>query len=186
MRALLADLEPHHETSNPPTRLLERPPMTARESLAGPRPTPEGGMYFIGPRRYRPEVVPRKILWEQRYRAVMEVRGGQTPDEVAARHGVTRQTVIKWLGRYNSDGPDGLRDQSRRPHRSPTRIASDIEATICELRRTHRRWSARRIREELDHRGVVPVPSQITVHRILVRNGLIRHRRRDLANSLRR
>ncbi|WP_280385073.1 helix-turn-helix domain-containing protein [Nocardia wallacei] len=160
--------------------------MTARESLAGPRPTPEGGMYFIGPRRYRPEVVPRKILWEQRYRAVMEVRGGQTPDEVAARHGVTRQTVIKWLGRYNSDGPDGLRDQSRRPHRSPTRIASDIEATICELRRTHRRWSARRIREELDHRGVVPVPSQITVHRILVRNGLIRHRRRDLANSLRR
>lgn len=161
--------------------------MTTSKALAATQPISEAdGLYLIGPRRYRPEVVSRKILWEQRYRAVMEVRDGQPPDEVAARHAVTRQTVAKWVKRYDSAGPDGLRDQSRRPHRSPTRIASDIEATICELRRTHRRWSARRIRDELDRRSVVPVPSQISVHRILVRNGLIRHRRHEFANSLRR
>ncbi|RDI51161.1 helix-turn-helix domain-containing protein [Nocardia mexicana] len=160
--------------------------MTTSEALATTQPiSAVDGLYLIGPRRYRPEVIPRKILWEQRYRAVLEVRDGQPPGEVAARHGVTRQTVAKWVKRYDSAGLDGLRDRSRRPHRSPTRIAPDVEATICELRR-HRRWSARRIRHELDHRGVAPVPSQITVHRILVRNGLIRHRRDDFENSLRR
>ncbi|WP_280273458.1 helix-turn-helix domain-containing protein [Nocardia wallacei] len=151
--------------------------MTASESLAPPRSAPETeGIYLIGPRRHRPEPVPPKILWEQRYRAVMEIRAGQSPSEVAARHGVTRQTVVKWLKRYESDGPDGLHDQSRRPRHSPTRIAADIEATICDLRRAHRRWSAQRIRDELDRHGVVPVPSRITVHRILVRNELVQRR----------
>src|SRR4051794_6909151 len=39
-------------------------------------------------------------------------------------------------------GLDALADQSRRPHVSPGRIAPDLEALICEMRRHHRRWGA--------------------------------------------
>src|SRR6266567_5078954 len=108
-----------------------------------------------------------KMLWEQRYRAVMEVRDGQPVGEVAARHGVSRQTVTAWRKRYDIEGLDGLREVSRRPHHSPSRIAADVEAEICEMRRAHRRWGARRIVFELGRRGSAPVPARATVHRIL-------------------
>jgi transposase InsO family protein len=48
-----------------------------------------------------------------------------------------------------------------------------VEALICELRRAHRRWGARRICFELGRRGVDPAPSRATVHRVLTRNGLV-------------
>jgi transposase InsO family protein len=44
---------------------------------------------------------------------------------------------------------------------------------VCELRREHPRWGPRRIAHELGRRGVEPVPSRMTVYRILVRHGLI-------------
>jgi hypothetical protein len=44
---------------------------------------------------------------------------------------------------------------------------------ICELRRQHPRWGARRLVWELGRRGVAPVPGRATVHRVLVRNGLV-------------
>jgi transposase InsO family protein len=37
----------------------------------------------------------------------------------------------------------------------------------------HPRWGARRITYELGRRGVDPAPSRATVHRMLVRNGLV-------------
>ncbi|GIG17613.1 hypothetical protein Cme02nite_59450 [Catellatospora methionotrophica] len=50
-----------------------------------------------------------------------------------------------------------------------------VEAAVCELRREHPRWGARRIAFELGRDGCPgPVPSVMTVYRILVRHGLIR------------
>jgi transposase InsO family protein len=72
------------------------------------------------------------------------------------------------------DEPRWLNEFSRRPHHSPRRVPANVEALICELRRTHRRWGARRISYELGRRDVQPAPSHATVHRVLVRNGLAR------------
>ena len=114
---------------------------------------------------------------------MQEVLAGQPVTEVAQRHGMSRQTVYVWKRRYEQGGVLGLRELSRRPHRSPSRLAAEVEAQVCEMRRAHRRWGARRICFELARRGVQPVPSRATVHRMLVRNGLVdaqeqRHKRR--------
>jgi transposase InsO family protein len=45
---------------------------------------------------------------------------------------------------------------------------------ICRMRREHPRWGARRIVHELGQRGVAPVPGRATVHRVLVRNGMVK------------
>jgi transposase len=90
---------------------------------------------------------------EQRYRAVLEVLFGIPVVEVAERYGVARQTVHRWMGRYEADGIDGLADRSHAPKAHPWRIAADVEAVICELRRAHRRWGPRRLVFELDRRG---------------------------------
>jgi transposase InsO family protein len=121
---------------------------------------------------------------EQRYQAVLDVRAGSTVTDVAARCGVSRQAVHRWLAWYEQDGLAGLADRSSRPRSSPTQTPAEVEALICEMRRRHPRWGARRVLFELGRmRCPGPLPSRITVHRILVRHGLIderpRRRRRE-------
>lgn len=89
------------------------------------------------------------------------------------RYGTTRQSLDSWRRRFKQDGMAGLIDRSRRPHTSPTRLDPDVEALICQMRREHPRWGARRISHELGSHGLERVPSRATVHRVLTRNGLI-------------
>ena len=120
---------------------------------------------------------------EQRYHAVMEVAAGVPVTQVAARYGVSRQSVHSWVRKYEQSGLPGLADRSHRPASCPHRIAGEVEAVVCELRRRHPGWGPRRLVHELDRRGISPVPSRATVYRVLVRNGLIepgvRKRRRS-------
>jgi transposase InsO family protein len=117
--------------------------------------------------------VAARVSVEVRLRAVTEVLDGVPVVEVAERFGVARQTVTAWRKRYDSAGLEGLADLSRRPHSSPGRIAPDVEALICEMRRHHRRWGARRIAYELQQQIGQQAPSRSTIHRTLVRNGLV-------------
>ncbi len=112
-------------------------------------------------------------LVEQRYRAVLEVLDGSPVSEVAVRYGVSRQSVYSWKARHAAAGIDGLREVSRRPRTSPSRLAAETEALVCELRRAHPRWGARRIAFEVAQRGVTAAPSRATVHRVLVRNAMV-------------
>ncbi|MFK0059745.1 IS481 family transposase [Streptomyces werraensis] len=120
---------------------------------------------------------------EQRYHAVMEVAAGVPVTQVAARYGVSRQSVHSWVRKYEQSGLPGLADRSHRPDSCPHRIAGEVEAVVCELRRRHPGWGPRRLVHELERRGVTPVPSRATVYRVLVRNGLVepgvRKRRRS-------
>ncbi|WP_123028655.1 IS481 family transposase [Mycolicibacterium stellerae] len=114
-----------------------------------------------------------RVTVETRLRAVTEVNDGAPVGEVAERFGVSRQTITAWRKRYEAGGLDALVDQSRRPHSSPGRIAPDAEALICEVRRHHRRWGARRIAYEMTREIGNQAPSRSTTHRVLVRNGLV-------------
>ncbi|MFD6664467.1 IS481 family transposase [Micromonospora chalcea] len=123
-------------------------------------------------------------VMEQRYRAVQDVLAGSTVTDVAERFGVSRQAVHRWLAWYADEGLEGLADRSSRPRSSPGRTPPEVEALICELRRNHPRWGARRLVFELGRRDCPgPVPSRVTVHRVLIRHGLVnptpRRRRRE-------
>src|SRR5947209_8153610 len=92
---------------------------------------------------------------EQRYHAVMEVLSGGVPVvEVAERYGVSRKMVHAWLRRYRQDGLPGLTERSHRPHHHPGQLAAEVEARVCELRRTHPRWGPRRLVHELRRLGL--------------------------------
>ncbi len=119
---------------------------------------------------------------EQRYQAVLQVLDGIPVTEVAERFGVARQTVHRWVARYRDSGLDGLAERSHAPKSHPWRISADVEALICDLRGSHRRWGPRRLVFELGKRGH-PDISRSTVYRVLVRHGMLepvpRRRRRD-------
>ncbi|MFG1629068.1 IS481 family transposase, partial [Kribbella sp. NPDC049227] len=121
---------------------------------------------------------------EQRLDAVRAVLEGADVVEVAARVGVHRSTLHRWIARYLIEQLAGLADRSHRPLVSPAQVAEAVEVAVAEMRREHPRWGSRRIRLEMLRRpgpwpsGELVVPSERTIDRILQRQGLLRARPR--------
>ena len=118
-------------------------------------------------------------VMEQRYQAVLAVvQDGWKVTEVAARLGVSRQSVHNWIARYEQGGLAALADRSHRPRSCPHQTDPEIEAWICELRREHPGWGPRRIGHQLARQGLDPTPSRSAIYRCLRRHRLIELRRR--------
>jgi transposase InsO family protein len=116
---------------------------------------------------------------EQRYQAVLAViEDGVAVTEVAAKVGVSRQTLHSWLSRYAAGGLDGLADRSHRPRSCPHQMDSAVEVRLVELRGLHPGWGPDRLRYRLAREGVDPVPSRAAIGRALGRLGLVRPGRR--------
>jgi transposase InsO family protein len=99
--------------------------------------------------------------------------------------GVSRETFYKYLRRYRAEGVPGLFVRSRRPVHTRATVAAVVEDAIVLARKrldedgldigaTSVRWWL------IDHPGLwwvgaadPPVPSRATIHRVLVRRGLV-------------
>jgi transposase InsO family protein len=118
-------------------------------------------------------------VMEQRYQAVLAVvQDGWKVTEVAARLGVSRQSVHAWIARYEQGGLAALADRSHRPSSCPHELPAELQARICELRREHPGWGPRRICHQLTKASFDTAPSRSAVYRCLRRHGLIELRRR--------
>jgi transposase InsO family protein len=122
--------------------------------------------------------------------AVDEGRGKVNVAAACREAGVSRKTFYKWLARYRAEGLDGLEERSRRPLSSSARIASVVEDRVVRVRKelldagldhgpTTIQW----------HLGRDPVcdgpavPSVASIHRILVRRGMVDPRPRKRPKS---
>jgi hypothetical protein len=117
---------------------------------------------------------------EQRLDAVCAVLAGAKVTEAAESVGEPRQRVHAWLARNEADGLPGLADHSHRPQHHPwqtgrRRRSADLRpAPIAQGV-----GSAAAARAGL--KGVYPLPSRSTVHRVLVREHLVEARPRKPA-----
>ena len=68
--------------------------------------------------------------------------------ETARRLSISRNTVRKWVRRYQESGEAGLMDRSRRPHHSPRRTPPEVEEQVLSLNR-ERGWGRKRIAHAL-------------------------------------
>src|ERR1700675_3333615 len=87
---------------------------------------------------------------------------GRSLKALSRETGIPRQILSGWWKRYQQGGVEGLQPRSRRPQRSPRRVATGIERGILQIRR--RGLGPARIALET---GVSPA----TVYRVLVRHG---------------
>ena len=94
---------------------------------------------------------------------------GRSAREVAAAHGVSKTWVYELLARYRADGEAGLVARSRRPRRSPTRVAHRFEDDIVRIRKALVEegfdGGAETIRVHLTRQRRGPVPSTSTIWR---------------------
>jgi transposase InsO family protein len=102
-----------------------------------------------------------------------EQPGVKLKDLCAEMH-VHRDTLNEWRRRFRAEGIGGLVPRSRRPHRSPNQTPSEVEEAIVRLRKELPvengadviGWHLRRV-------GHADVPSDRTIHRVLVRRGQV-------------
>ncbi len=118
-----------------------------------------------------------------RMRFVTEWQSGcWTMTELCADYRISRKTGYKWIGRYETGGPRGLHDLSRRPHHSPLATEAEVVDALVALRTRHPRWGAKKLLA-VAARGDrhAAWPSRSTVCDLLKARGLVRPRRRRLS-----
>jgi len=95
--------------------------------------------------------------------------------DVCAQLGISRQTFYKYRRRWSAEGPPGLVERSRRPHRSPGQVSAEIEEAIVRIRKdVPIDNGALAISYHLARRDDLgPLPSVSTIHRVLVRRGMV-------------
>ena len=72
---------------------------------------------------------------EQRYDAVLAViRDGLTISEAALTYGVSRQSIYRWMQRYEQGGLAALAERSHRPRSCPHQIDAKVEDRIITVR----------------------------------------------------
>lgn len=119
-----------------------------------------------------------KDVSEQRLRFVVEAQQeDRNLSELCRKFGISRPTGYLWLQRYREAGRlQELGEKSRRPHRSPRRTEAALEQRVVELRKQRPDWGAPKLQVLLKREGIeLPVS---TIHRILLRYGLVREQDR--------
>ena len=116
---------------------------------------------------------------DERVRFVARLLEGEKMAPLCAEFGISRKTGYKIYDRYRDCGEAAFTDRSRRPYRQANRLAPQLEAAIVRLKREHPGWGAPKIREKLRRQSTaLYVPANSTVHAVLDRHGLVKHRRR--------
>ena len=116
-----------------------------------------------------------KNIMEEKIEFICEWNSGKyTITELCKGFGISRTTAYRMIQRYEEFGIEGLRMKAKAPINHPNRTKKEIEKTILCLKEKHQRWGAKKIRVLLfNDFPENEIPSVVTVHNILSRNGLV-------------
>lgn len=113
-----------------------------------------------------------KTVMEQRKGFVLAVeRGEKTISALCREYGISRKTGYKWLERAREG--QQLCNQSRCPHRQPSKTAWETEQLILDVRTSNPTWGGKKIKAALEAAGCEGIPSAKTCGNILKRYGFI-------------
>lgn len=125
------------------------------------------------------EVIPMSVKATAAAYALDEhARASINVSAVCRDEGVSRTVFYKYVARVRAEGLDGLEERSRRPRSSPLQTSMEVEELAVRLRKelddAGLDHGATTIQWHLGQRGdLEAVPSVATIHRVLVRRGLI-------------
>ena len=92
---------------------------------------------------------------------------------------ISRPTAYKMITRYEKSGIEGLKERNKSPNKHPNRTSEFVVKNILKLKGKHVRWGAKKIRKLLFKVcAEKDIPSVVTVHNILSRNGLVKPQKR--------
>jgi len=112
---------------------------------------------------------------EQKIEFICEWRTGKyTITELCKNFEISRPTAYKLIDRFEKQGYEGLREQSRTPRIHPNETKENVTKNILKLKAKYPLWGAKKI-EKLLFNDLTrdDIPSVVTIHNILKKNGLV-------------
>src|SRR5437867_9568951 len=101
-------------------------------------------------------------------------RGLYSFSALCEKYQISRKTSYKFLGRFDADGLEGLRDRSRAPKNSPQQLSPEVVDLLVTARHKHPRWGAQTILDYLGRRHeLAHWPARRTVAELFKRHGLV-------------
>ena len=100
--------------------------------------------------------------------------------ELSKKYGVSRKTIYKWLKRYEQQGIDGLKDQSRAPKSCPHKTSAEILELIIQEKLKKRSRGPKKIKAQLQRRHGIQLPAVSTISHWLKKEGLVQKRKKRL------
>lgn len=119
-----------------------------------------------------------KEVVEQRSELIEQFLKREGISELSREHGVSRQTIYKWIARFREEGEAGLADRRRAPRHHPNACGEEIREAVLDLRREHSRWGPRKLKAYLEEEQPEMVwPAWSTIGSWLREEGLVQRRR---------
>jgi transposase InsO family protein len=112
---------------------------------------------------------------EQKIEFICEWRTGKyTITELCRNFEISRPTAYKLINRFEKEGFEGLKEQSKIPKTHPNTTKEIIVKGIIKIKEKHPRWGAKKIRILMFNDFTEKeIPSVVTVHNILRKHGLV-------------
>jgi transposase len=109
----------------------------------------------------------KRLEWIEHYLKTKNI------SKTCKHFGISRNTLYKWLKRYQKEGVEGLYDKPRTPKntRKPT-LRNKYKDEIIKIKKENPKWSREKISAYLQKERNIKV-SPSTVYRVLKENGLI-------------
>ncbi len=117
----------------------------------------------------------RETPMDQRIKLIGDwLSGDYGKSELSRRYGVSRPTVDKWIGRYETNGAGGLKERSRAPHHCPSQTSEAVVARLIQAKLQHMDWGPKKLVRYLSLKSPeIHWPAPSTAGELLQRQGLV-------------
>lgn len=108
--------------------------------------------------------------------ALRAIAEGESFRALCTEYGIAPKTGYKWKERFLARGMEGMKEESRRPKRSPEALEEWQVCAMVRIKERHRHWGPKKIRE-IYRREHGSAPSESSFKRVLERAGMVEKRR---------
>ena len=118
------------------------------------------------------------VKMDEKLKFIARYLEGEKIAPLCREFGVSRATGHQLIKRYKMMGECALVEQKRTPYRYANKLPIPVEALILSLKREYPNWGAPKIREKIIRKFPdVKTPAISTIHAVLDRHGLVKHRK---------
>ena len=119
---------------------------------------------------------------DQKIKLIADWKSGHCDiSDLSKKYKVSRKTVYKWVGRYEGEGVDGLKERSRAPKKPHNQTSEHLVERLLEEKRAYPKWGPKKIIALLEEKYPQEAwPATSTAGEWFKRHGLVRRRKRRL------
>jgi transposase len=84
-------------------------------------------------------------IMNQKIQFAFRAKSSANFSELCREYGISTKTGYKWKARFETNGPEGLKEESRRPKSSPEALSEEVVCRLVRIKESHRHWGARKL-----------------------------------------